>query len=147
MTSKTLWDDEISERIDYHSIVKSISSRVLKSKKGQATLSEVIAITMAVVEHVSGDKKLKSTEKKELALSLIVVIIDILVDLGKITREEGENLKGVADQSAKFIDEFIDSVSLLTNNPDLINAGKWVLKEGVALAEAVSKEECKCIII
>lgn len=129
----------------YADLAKLIIGRVLHKDKADVTFFDVITIAMGIVEHVESDKKLSGEEKKELAKSIIPIVLDVLVELKKISVERAANLKKELLDKVDLLEQFIDTAALLTNDPELINAGKWLLKEGEEIAKVCCKG--KCIII
>ena len=101
---------------------------------------DIITIAMSVVEHIRQEKILTSQEKKELAKDLLPVILDFLVESGKIAEGKAEDLKSDYQEKIAYVEEFIDTAAIITNDPNMINAGKWLLKQG-------KNYGCHCTII
>jgi len=129
----------------YTELAKVVISRVLKKDKEGVTFFDIVTIAMGIVEHIKSEKKLSGQEKKNIAKSIIPVIIDILVELGKIKSDQSENLKKDIAEKTEIIEQFIDTASFLTNNPELINSGKWILKEGQEIINVCFKGKCAII--
>lgn len=133
------------ENAKYVELAKVVVARVLKKDKADVTLFDVMTIAMAIVEHIKGDQKLSGQEKKELAKSLVPLVLNILVDLGKLSSDQRDDLKRDILNKVDLLEQFIDTAALLTNDPELINAGKWILKEGEEIAKVCFKG--KCVIV
>lgn len=133
------------ENKEYIELARVVISRVLGKDKSDVTFFDIITIAMGIVEHVNGSKKLSGKEKKDLAKSIVPFVIDILVDLNKISKEKAKNLKKEVIEKEELLEQFIDTAAFITNDPELINAGKWILKEGQEIAAVCLNG--KCIII
>lgn len=134
---------DISKYID---LVKQAVSNLYKKDKSNLTFFDVITIAMSVVEHNknSSTKKPSGQEKKHLAKIISPIVVDILVQLGLANPKQADNLKQEILEKGEMIENFIDTAAHLTNNPDLINAGKFIFKEG----QKIRKTGCKkCSIL
>lgn len=110
---------------------KSLAKKLVLSlipEESQLTIFSIINISMGVVEALR-KKEITSDEKKQLALSLLPLIIDVIVDLDRLSHDQGEELKQKIKENKEYIEDFIDAAAWISNHPEVINAGKWVLKE------------------
>lgn len=122
----------------YVKISKIIIAELLDKNKDDITIFDISTVAMAVVERVSGEKKMTSEEKKKLAKELLVVVVDVLVELGKISPENALEYKHTLEKRAALIDQFIDIAAYIGNHPTVISAKNWVIKK--------SSEKCGCVI-
>lgn len=118
----------------YAEIIKSVINRVVK--KDTITFFDIVTIAMGVVEQLSPEFKAKGENKKSIAKSMIPLVVDILVTLDKVKANDADELKKDLLDKAEMIDQFIDTAALLTNDPDLINTGKWIVKTGKKVAKS-----------
>lgn len=136
---KLLNNEDLSK---YTDLVKTVISRVLKKDKADVTFFDVVTIAMSVVEHIKQGRKLSGREKKDLAKSLLPFVVDVLIQVGRVNSLQSLNLKSDFLIKDVLIDQFIDMAAFLTNNPDLINAGKWILSENQEVIEFCCKDKC-----
>jgi len=126
----------------YTDLVKTVISHVLKKDKAEVTFFDVVTIAMSVVEHIKHGRKLSGQEKKDLAKSLLPFVVDVLTQVGKVKASQSQDLMRDFLIKDVLIEQFIDMAAFLTNNPDLINAGKWVLSENQEIIEFCCKDKC-----
>ena len=125
----------------YTQFTKVAITRILKKDKADVSFFDVVTIAMSIVERIKNEDSsiVTGQDKKNLAKSIIPIVLNVLVELGKISIERAKSLSQEYLDKADFLEEFIDTAALLTNNPDLINAGKWISQE---IASG-----CKCTLI
>ena len=93
------------------------------------TVLNVFTVSMIVSETESQDEgNMFGTEKLKYAKSIYSDIVNILVKDEKINRLKGNFLIDEYNIMINdgIIDEFSIIVSVLTNQPNLINMGKWI---------------------
>ena len=92
------------------------------------TVLNVFTVSMIISETESQEEDMSGPEKLKYAKSIYSDIVDMIVKDGKINQTQGLNLTNqysMMDNNG-MIDEFAIIVSDLTNQPNLINIGKWI---------------------
>jgi len=112
--------------------LKTTATDFLKDWSSDHTFnfSNVILATMTIVEKYSSENvNMASTDKFQMAQSLISTVIDIAVQMGKIKPEEGDSLKKNFAQSEAVVKELMETYIELSQNPQLIQVEKAVEAE------------------
>lgn len=111
--------------MSYKNTAKSLIPTIIKDS---VTIYDVVTLAMATVEKVEGGK-LTGDEKKNLVTTLLPGMVDVLVKSGRISKQEGKTLKEEIKNNSQYIVDFIDVAVRISNNPNVINAEKWVRKK------------------
>lgn len=100
------------------------------SKDHNFNFSNVVLVTMTIVEKYSSEHiNIGSADKFKMAQSLISIVLDIAVEMGKLNKDDGEALKKNFEQSGEVVKELIESYIELSHNPRLIQLGKVIEEE------------------
>ena len=128
----------------YVEIIKKLAEAIFDPKiQRNITFFEIATLTMSVVEELmKNNVKLTSEEKKELAVELLPTAVDVLVDLNKLSKIRGEEIKEEMIEHELLIRSFIDAAAFIANNPHIINAGKWVIEESKSALKKCTNNRC-----
>lgn len=124
--SSQISDEELQKYID---LSKDVINKFVTGKNNALTIFDITTIAMGVVEKIKDDKHLSGGQKKSLALEILTIVIDTLVSLKNIDSDKGDELKKAVQDNITLIMQFIDIAAFLTKNPQIINAGKFVVDQ------------------
>jgi hypothetical protein len=114
---------------DYVQLVTAIATEFLDKDGKISSFFQIITITMGVVEHLKLKTRMTGREKKDTVFKILPDLVDILVSLGYLSLEQANKTKEAIKEQVQMLDDFIENAVFLSNHPDLINAGKFILKQ------------------
>lgn len=89
--------------------------------------ASILMASMSIVEQFSSSiGKLSGSDKLKVAKLMIPKLIDYSVSQGKLTQEEGDDLKEKIATAGDTIDNIISIYAVISKNPEVINAIKEV---------------------
>ena len=124
MTSQ-LNDEKIQKYVD---LSRKVINKIVSGNADSLTIFDITTIAMGVVEEIKDEDQLTGQQKKALCLQILTIVIDTLVTLKKINNEKGEEFKKAINDNYDLIMQFIDIAAFLTKNPQIINAGKFIVE-------------------
>lgn len=104
--------------------------------------ANVILMAMRVVEEYSAHKKLNGGDKFKAAQALIPTIVELAVQSGKISEEDGVELRARLEAGSQVIGNVINAYVLLSKNPQFIQLQQEI-EEEVTKCIASCKTRCK----
>jgi|FLYN01.1.fsa_nt_gi hypothetical protein len=91
----------------------------------KVNMLNIIALAMIIIEHSSRRNYLDGDDKQHLVLAYLPTLVNLLLQLSYITKEQATSFQEKIKQKPLKIFDTISTIASISNHPNLFQLNKW----------------------